>query len=1233
MNRASKTKYCSVTIEAGGKPVDLQDASASVLGRAVKRSPEEVRKALETTGIRLAKVLVNRDLELLIKALRKSGLSVKAEPIDDDREAARHPVPGDNTVRNRLVLPSSAKDIEPNWRKGDVIEGTYEVLGSVAGGMGNVYFVYHRFWKMKLAIKTPQRAALKNEMHILRFLREAELWVDLGLHPNIAACYYVRVLHGIPRLFIEYVDGGDLHQWRDQNRLTDLWTVADLMLQFTHGMMYAEEKGMIHRDIKPANCLISRDKLLKITDFGLVKRIDEAVPEMTSENLSAETTRRTDTNATQYEDGIIGSPWYMAPERLSEKGRDDITSDIYSFGVMLYELAVGSKPFRFPNGFSIQGLFRRHLRARPVDPLSIRSDLPPKLVEVMLTCLEKKPENRYPSFADVRVALEAAVRDIRPDLRPRRVPGMVGLKADSLNNQAVSVLDLGREEDALRLLEDAHSANNEHLETVYNLYTLRWARGKISDEEVIHRLESLRIEVRETPDFAHLMGLVSLQRGDPSRAVRLLEKACKEADHYRDRWRRYDDGPRGFVRSLGFMPIGEIGRPAGHMKSVRSIAFSPDAKTAFSVGEDRTIRIWDVDGGRCLKTIRTFAFAPVAGAFSPDGRFAATAYGDAFKTVDLWDLKQGSLFRKYEGMGAVCVKFSDDSRNLVALDSDGRIRIRDLSSHKVVWETTECPTTVSEIGVLNGGEVIVIGGVDGSLHLWRTGTGEPLSLREGHKGRVTFIGGSSDGSIILTGSADETVRLWESPSGKGLHQFRGHRGTVLHASFTADGRYVLSASADGSVKIWDHRSGRCFRTLTMRGEDLTACAVSSTSTKVLCGGARGSLQLWAIDTNWFSQSFLEPAICRPRTFRELSIVHDVFNNLVKNFRTHWDRGDTGTALKDFERICGMPGFSWSREAVLIRNLLQRSSTRGRLKSGSFVRSFHGHSDAVVCVQGGPDSLTLLTGSLDGTAVLWDVVSARKIKQFNVGSPVRKVRFLSRIKSILTWSEDTVLRVWDFEANLLREIPDVCLPIALNSGSTEAAAMSRDGRPLRMDLERLEHAKKGLPIKADEFVGFSDNLDSVYTIKGGTRIQRWSAFNGRNEASLRDLGLRITSVKPSALNQRMVAGMETGEIVIYVLGSGVNVATLRGHTAAVRALDSSPDSRYWITGSDDCSVRLWDLEDERCLVVLEGHASPITGASFFPNGTMLASAGNDGIVRLWGLEWEITAVWKGSASIT
>ena len=398
---------------------------------------------------------------------------------------------------------------------------------------------------------------MKSEAHLLRFLREAELWVDLGLHPNIATCYYARVIGGLPRLFIEYVDGGTLDDWNEKKRLKDLRTVVDLMLQFCHGMMHAEEQGMIHRDIKPQNCLMGRDKTLKITDFGLVKRVEEPSRKPRPADAVSEVTtgRYSDTSVSLFEDGVVGSPWYMAPERFKEKGRDDIRSDIYSFGVMLYEIALGTMPFQFPKGFSLPALVRSHLRVPPTDPLSIRPDLPRALADIIMTCLKKKPENRYSSFVDLRGALETLSREVFPGREPRRPPNIVALKADSLNNQAVSLLDLGREEEARGLLEDAHSVGPDHLQAIYNLHTLRWARVETSDREVISRMESLKIEVRETAEYSHLLGLIALQRGDPVRAVSLLTKACQQGSLYQERWKDCGGEPRNFVGSLGLVPI------------------------------------------------------------------------------------------------------------------------------------------------------------------------------------------------------------------------------------------------------------------------------------------------------------------------------------------------------------------------------------------------------------------------------------------------------------------------------------------------------------------------------------------------------------------------------------------------------------------------------------------------------------------------------------------------------
>jgi WD40 repeat protein len=228
-----------------------------------------------------------------------------------------------------------------------------------------------------------------------------------------------------------------------------------------------------------------------------------------------------------------------------------------------------------------------------------------------------------------------------------------------------------------------------------------------------------------------------------------------------------------------------------------------------------------------------------------------------------------------------------------------------------------------------------------------------------------------------------------------------------------------------------------------------------------------------------------------------------------------------------------------------------------------------------------------------------------------------------VQGILTWSEDSILRRWDLNGSLVGEIPEVELPVAVNGNGSEAVAMSRDNRVLAINLEAYDKVPKSGLIAGQQFICFSDAQQILYSIKDGKRIQRWSIVTGRNLGAFRDLGLAITAVLPDAQDEKVIAGTESGEIVIYMVGSGINVADLRGHKSAVRAIGSEPSGSLWATGSDDCSVRLWDVESQRCLAVMEGHSAPVRSVSVFPNLSLVASGAADGSVRLWGLEWQFS----------
>jgi hypothetical protein len=185
-----------------------------------------------------------------------------------------------DTASNR---PRGEDGILRDWEPGDIILDLYEVIklpgtkdGYAEGGMGRVNLVRHREWQRDVAVKSVLPAKSTTARDIENFKTEAEQWVDkIGLHPNIVACHYVRVLGGVPRVFIEYVDGGTLAGWIASKQLyaggqkSALERILDVAIQTAWGLHYVHELGLIHQDVKPLNVMMTADGVAKVTDFGL----------------------------------------------------------------------------------------------------------------------------------------------------------------------------------------------------------------------------------------------------------------------------------------------------------------------------------------------------------------------------------------------------------------------------------------------------------------------------------------------------------------------------------------------------------------------------------------------------------------------------------------------------------------------------------------------------------------------------------------------------------------------------------------------------------------------------------------------------------------------------------------------------------------------------------------------------------------------------------------------------
>lgn len=282
--------------------------------------------------------------------------------------------------------------------------GNYRIealLGT--GGMATVFRGTHMLLNRSVAIKVPHTQFTAEPGFSERFAHEAKAVAGLD-HPNIVSIFdFGKRDDGLLYLVMELISSGSirrvLQQWGSNPGQRSLALGIDLMCQAASALNYAHQHGIIHRDIKPDNMLLraqetgngnDRSDTLKLTDFGLARLAQDAFSTASGQ--------------------LLGTPTYMSPEQFQGADPDE-RSDIYSLGVVLYEVATGYLPFEIK---TLSDAAYKHTSVEPPLPLMVRPDLPPQLGNIILRCLDKRPQNRFTSAGELLTALQTVLLNLRP---------------------------------------------------------------------------------------------------------------------------------------------------------------------------------------------------------------------------------------------------------------------------------------------------------------------------------------------------------------------------------------------------------------------------------------------------------------------------------------------------------------------------------------------------------------------------------------------------------------------------------------------------------------------------------------------------------------------------------------------------------------------------------------------------------------------------------------------------
>lgn len=292
---------------------------------------------------------------------------------------------------------------------GKRLDGRYEIVSHIGeGGMADVYKAVDILDKKNVAVKILKKEFAENEEFLRRFRNESKAIAVLS-HPNIVKIYDVGFTEKLQFIVMEYIDGITLREYIDSQRVLTWKDAVHFIVQILRALQHAHNRGIVHRDIKPQNIMLFTDGTIKVMDFGIAK--------------FARDQSRTAT------DQAIGTVHYISPEQA----RGDVTdekSDIYSVGVMFYEMLTGRKPFDTDNPVSIAVM---HMQSYAKRPRSIKPDIPLALEEIIMRAMEKDAENRYQTASDM-------IRDIEkfkdnPDIVFGYYSGVQQQRSDTVHQQ------------------------------------------------------------------------------------------------------------------------------------------------------------------------------------------------------------------------------------------------------------------------------------------------------------------------------------------------------------------------------------------------------------------------------------------------------------------------------------------------------------------------------------------------------------------------------------------------------------------------------------------------------------------------------------------------------------------------------------------------------------------------------------------------------------------------------
>jgi WD40 repeat protein len=595
----------------------------------------------------------------------------------------------------------------------------------------------------------------------------------------------------------------------------------------------------------------------------------------------------------------------------------------------------------------------------------------------------------------------------------------------------------------------------------------------------------------------------------------------------------------------------EVFPQIGHSQGVFALAFSPDGKTLASGAADNTVKLWDVESRREIRTLGP-GLPAISMAFSPDGRVLAVGLIDG--RIKLIDAAAGNELGTLSGhSGAVAsVAFSPNGRILASASDDRTVKLWDMA------------TNGSEIVTLSGfshqvfsavfspdGRLLAANSADRTIRLWDLAAGRELRGINGYAvGRLAF---SPDGRAIAAGSSSHRVTIWDVATGREVRTMRGHGDYVAMVAFSPDGRILASSSYDETVKFWEVTSGREITSLTgrLRLPSMlwaSSLAFSPSGHAVALGIGDGPIRLW--DT---------------ATWQELPPLGG--------------------------RSVGVTSAQYSPDGHLIAfGSFDGTITIWDAASGRELRLLRGHSGLVNSIAFSPDGKVLASGGTDRTVKFWDVASGRELQTLTGhGEQVTSIAFSADGSLLASASGDRTVKLWDVASGtMLRTLSGHAAWINSVAFSPDGRMLASGSGELGRDGVNAANAIKLWDVASGSelrtlighaawvtAVAFSRDGKLLASASGDRTVKLWDVASGREQRALGGFADRVACLAFAPDGRVLAVGSHDSTIKLWDFTGG-DVRTLAAHGDLFASVAYAPDGQRLLSASWTSTVRVWNL---------------------------------------------------------